>query len=343
MTPLAPHLAAFLNQRLAVERGASPHTCDSYAYAFQLLLVFAARKLASTPSQLSLEALDAPLILDFLEHLERDRGNSVASRNARLAAIKSFMRFLEHRVPQALEQIRRVLAIPSKKTDGRLITTLGREQLQALLDAPSPTTRGGIRDRAMLHLAFAAGLRVSELVGLRLDDLSFEPFAVITVRGKGRRERRLPLWKETSTALRAWLAVRPGAPVPELFLNASGKPMTRWGFRYVLRKSRSTAVPRCPSLAQTRVFPHLLRHCCAMNILQATHDLRKVALWLGHAHVETSEIYTRADPTEKLDAIAGVLPPNLRRGRFRPPQKLLDSLKLTKGAKHYVEQTAPNA
>ena len=211
MTPLAPHLTAFLEQRLAVERGASPHTCDSYAYAFQLLLAYAADKLATAPSRLSIESLDAPLVLAFLEHLERERGNTAGSRNVRLAAIKSFMHFLEYRVPAALEQIRRVLAIPSKKTDSRLVATLTREQMQAVLDAPNPTTPDGTRDRAMLHLAFAAGLRVSELVGLRVDDLTFQPFGVIAVRGKGRRERTLPLWKETSTALRAWLAVRPRA------------------------------------------------------------------------------------------------------------------------------------
>jgi site-specific recombinase XerD len=327
MIALAPHLTAFLEQRLALERGASPHTCDSYAYAFQLLLAFAARTLATTPSRLSVESLDAPLVLAFLEYLERGRGNTAASRNARLAAIKAFMRFLEYRIPAALEQIRRVLAIPSKKTDSRLVATLTREQMQAVLDAPNPTRPSGIRDRAMLHLAFAAGLRVSELVGLRVDDLTFQPLAVIVVRGKGRRERTLPLWKETSTALRAWLAVRPQASTPELFLNASAEPMSRWGFRYLLRKYVATAAAQCPSLKQKRVSPHVLRHSCALNILKATHDLRKVALWLGHAHVETSEIYTRADPTEKLDAIAAVLPPNLRRGRFRPPDKLLASLR----------------
>jgi site-specific recombinase XerD len=327
MIALAPHLTAFLGQRLALERGASPHTCDSYAYAFQLFLAFAATTLATTPSQLSVESLDAPLVLAFLEHLEHERSNTPATRNARLAAIKAFMRFLEHRIPAVLEQIRQVLAIPSKKSESRLVATLTREQMQAVLNAPDPSRPSGIRDRAMLHLAFAAGLRVSELIGLRVDDLSFQPFAVIAVRGKGRRERTLPLWKKTSAALRAWLAVRPQAPTPELFLNASAEPMSRWGVRYLLRKHVATAATKCPSLTQKRVSPHVLRHSCAMNILQATHDLRKVALWLGHARVETSEIYTRADPTEKLDAIAAVLPPNLRRGRFRPPDKLLASLR----------------
>lgn len=278
MTPLAPHLTAFLQQRLRVERGASEHTCQSYCYAFQLLLSFASDKLKAAPSALSLEQLDAPLVLAFLEHLERVRGNSPQSRNVRLAAIKSFMRFVEHRVPPALEQVRRVLAIPSKKSDCRLVGYLIRDEIQAVLDAPDPTRRSGIRDRAMLHLAFAAGLRVSELVGLRRDELTFESHAVIRVRGKGRRERTLPLWKETSAALRAWLKVRGDAGPPELFLNDRGEPMTRSGFEYVLEKHAAVASSKVPSIAKKRISPHVLRHSCAMNILQATHDIRKVAV-----------------------------------------------------------------
>ena len=327
MTPLAPHLTAFFQQRLAVERGASEHTSDTYAYAFQLLLEFASDKLKTTPSQLQLEQLDAPLVLAFLEHLETTRGNSAATRNARLAAIKSFVHFVEHRVPSVLDQVRRLLAIPGKKTDSRLVGHLTRDQMQALLDAPNPTTRSGIRDRAMLHLAFAAGLRVSELVGLRLDDLTFQSHAVVRVLGKGRRERSLPLWKETSVALRAWLTVRGDIPILELFPSARGEAMTRWGFEYILDKHLAAAAVKCPSLKDTRVSPHVLRHSCAMNILQATRDVRKVALWLGHARLQTSEIYIRADPTEKLDAIEAVVPPSLRRGRFRAPDKLLATLK----------------
>jgi len=335
MTPLAPHLTAFLRHRLAVERGASPHTCDSYAYAFLLLLDFAGKKLRTAPSRLHLEQLDSPLILAFLEHLEHERGNSAGSRNARLAAIRSFFRFVEHRVPSALEQVRQILAIPAKKTDSRLVHHLARDPMQALLDAPVPTTRAGIRDRAMLHLAVAAGLRVSELVGLRLDELSFGPRAVVRVRGKGRRERVLPLWKETSAALRAWLAVRGDCRAPELFLNARCGAMTRWGFAYVLHKHTAAATARCPLLAAKHVSPHVLRHSCAMNILQATHDLRKVALWLGHAGIETTEVYTRADPTEKLETLDAASAPALRRGRFNVPDKLIAALRAPADPEHY--------
>lgn len=327
MTPIAPHITAFLRERLPVDRGASEHTCESYAYAFQLLFAFASTRLHIAPVDLQLEQIDAPLVLAFLAHLETVRGNAPGSRNVRLAAIKSFMRFLEHRVPAALDQIRRILAIPSKKTDSRLIPYLVREQMQAVLDAPDPTTRQGVRDRAMLHVAFAAGLRVSELVDLRIDDLTFQPRPAILVRGKGRKERALPLWKETATTLRRWLALRGNASTPELFLNARGEAMTRAGFAYILDKHVDAAAKRCPSLRDLRASPHVLRHTCAMLTLQATRDIRKVALWLGHARVQTTEVYVRADPTQKLDAIELVTPPGLRRGRFRPSDRFIASLR----------------
>jgi len=235
MIPIAPHITAFLQQRLPVERGASGNTCDSYAYAFKLLFVFASDCLKIPPSRLHLEHIDAPLVVNFLSHLETTRGNGAGSRNVRLAAIKSFMRYMEYRIPSALEQIQRILAIPAKKTDTRLVKHLTLEEMQSILDAPDPTLRDGIRDRAMFHLGFAGGLRVSELVGLRLEDLKFQPQPSVLIRGKGRKQRCLPLWKETASALRAWVSVRAEVLVPELFLNARSEPMTRSGFEYILR------------------------------------------------------------------------------------------------------------
>ncbi|MBC8379270.1 MAG: tyrosine-type recombinase/integrase [Planctomycetes bacterium] len=245
MTPIASHITVFLQQFLPVECGASVNTCESYAYAFKLFFEYASNCLKITPSQLHLEQLDAPLIVNFLNYLETERGNGPNSRNIRLAAIKSFMHFMEYRVPTALEQIRRILAIPSKKADSRLVRHLTVEEMQAILNAPEPTNRVGIRDRAMLHLCFAGGLRVSELIGLRIDDLNLQPNASVLVHGKGRRERCLPLWKETASALRAWLAVRGTVLVPELFVNAHGLPMTRSGFEYILRKHARIAANHC--------------------------------------------------------------------------------------------------
>jgi site-specific recombinase XerD len=213
-----------------------------------------------------------------------------------------------------------------KKTDTRLVRHLNTEEIQALLDAPEPTDWSGIRDRAMLHLCFAAGLRVSELTGLRLEDLSLQPRTSIIVHGKGRRERCLPLWKQTVAALRAWLAVRGMVAVPELFLNARREPLSRAGFEYILEKYVLAATARCPSLATKRISPHVLRHSCALTVLEATKDLRKVSLWLGHANMQTTEMYTRVDPSIKLEALEAITPPKLRSGRFRASDKLIATL-----------------
>jgi len=326
MTALAPHVSAFFHERLTLERRASANTCDSYAYAFKLLLDYASKRLKIAPSRLELEQLDAPLVVGFLHHLETARSNSANSRNVRLAAVKSFMRFMQYRVPSALEQIQRILAIPMKKTDTRLVRHLSAQEIQALLDAPKPVDWPGVRDRAMLHLCFAAGLRVSELTGLRLDNVALQPHASIVVHGKGRKERCLPLWKQTAAALRAWLAVRGSVRAPELFVNARREPMSRAGFEYILQKYVRVARERCPSLATKRVSPHVLRHSCALTVLEATKDIRKVSLWLGHANMQTTEMYTRADPSIKLEALNAATAPHLRSGRFRATDRLIASL-----------------
>jgi integrase/recombinase XerD len=337
MTTLAPQLSSFLREHLPKERGASQHTCEAYAQSFQLLLGFAARRLKIKPSKIEIERLDAPLILAFLEHLEKKRGNSARTRNARLAAINSFFRFLEYRVPSCLDQARRIHAIPMKKTDQALVGYLTRDELQALLDAPDTSTVSGIRDRAMLHLTFAAGLRVSELVGLQLDQIDRQDVSTVHIMGKGRRERILPLWKQTAAALKAWLKVRPASTAPELFLNARGQAMTRDGFEYILAKHVATASRAIPSIGRKRVSPHVLRHTCAMHTLQATRDVRKVSLWLGHAGLESTEVYLRADPTEKLEALTAMTPPMLKPGRFRAPDKLLAMLSTAGRKPNYAE------
>ncbi len=326
MTVIAPHITSFFQQHLPTERGASAHTVDSYAYTFKMLLEYASDQFEIPPSQLALEQIDASLVVRFLHYLETVRHNGPSSRNVRLAAIKSFMHFMEYREPAALEQIRRILAIPPKKSETRLVKHLSAAEMQAILDAPSPVDRSGNRDRAMLHLCFAAGLRVSELVNLRLEDVELQPQASILVHGKGRRQRCLPLWKVTTAALRAWLAVRGKVPVPELFLNARGQPMTRSGFEYILEKHTQAAAKHCPSLSSKRVSPHVLRHTCALTVLEATKDLRKVSLWLGHAHMQTTEMYTRADPSVKLESLEAMIAPSLRSGRFKATDKLIASL-----------------
>lgn len=328
MSHLAQYLSEFLREYLPCERRASPHTCETYAYTFQLLVCFAAGKTKQLPSKLEIEQINASLIVEFLNDLETTRGNSPRTRNARSAAIKAFFRFLEYREVSYLEQSRRIHAIPMKKTDEKLIGHLTRNEIQALLDSPDLSTASGIRDRTMLHLCFAAGLRVSELVGLLLSQLELSPHPMIHVIGKGRRERVLPLWKETASILKEWITIRPAnAMTPELFLNAQGRAMTRSGFEYILSKHVKQAALKQPSLAEKRISPHTLRHTCAMHTLQATHDIRKVSLWLGHADLKSTEVYLRADPSEKLEALTQTLPPSVKRGKFKAPDQLLAMLK----------------
>ena len=326
MTQLAPHLTTFLREHLPRERRASIHTCDAYAYSFQLLLKFTAQRLGKRPCLLKIEDIDVPTILAFLEHVEEVRGNKPRSRNARLAAVKSFFRYLEHRVPTALDQALRVHAIPMKKIDEALVASLSRAEVQALLDAPDRRTPSGIRDRAMLHLAFAGGLRVSELVGLSLEQFDGRSPASIHIIGKGRRERVLPLWQETVAAIRAWIAVRPKNGDTALFLNNDCRTMTRSGFEYILTKHAAAAAKVVPSLRGKSISPHVLRHSCAMHMLQATRDIRKVALWLGHASLQSTEIYLRADPAEKLEMLDALAPLGIKPGKFRPPDKLIAML-----------------
>jgi integrase/recombinase XerD len=326
MTLLAPLITSFLRDHMPRQRGYSLHSCETYAYSFRLLFTFAAERLHTKPSQLHIEQLDADLVTDFLGHIEHERGNGATTRNLRLAAIKTFMRYVEYQVPSALEQISRIHAIPTKRHGQALIRHLAMDEVRAILNAPDLTTRLGIRDRAMMHLCFAAGLRVSELVEAMTANLCLQRTPSLLVKGKGRKERCLPLWKETAADLRAWLAVRGDVRVPELFVNAEGAAMTRAGFEYVLDKHAHTAAKKCSSLRARSVTPHQLRHSCAVIMLQATHDIRKVALWLGHADIRTTEVYLRMDPTEKLEAVEAVIPPELRRGRFKAPDALIASL-----------------
>jgi site-specific recombinase XerD len=261
MTPLAPLVTTFFRSHLTAEKGVSKNTIASYSYAFKFLCRYVSDRLGKSPSALSLEDLRAGILRDFLEYLERDNGNTPRTRNLRLTAIRSFMKYVEYEVPAALEQVRRIMAITNKRAEERLISHLTKEEMKAVLDAPDPATRHGIRDQAMLYLAFAAGLRVSELVGLRLEEVELgSPYPSILVRGKGRTQRRLPLWKEATRALRAWLAVRGTASSPEVFLNARGEALTTSGFTYIVKKHARAATQQCRTLGSKRISPHVLRH-----------------------------------------------------------------------------------
>ena len=328
MTYLAPHLETYLRVHLPRDLRASVHTRASYAQSFLQFGSFAATRLSTEPSQIALEQLSVQLVLDFLDSLEKERENSIRTRNLRLVAVKSFFRYMEYRDASCLELSRQIHAIPSKRFELRLIEYLDQEEMQALLDTPDTSTTNGVRDRAMLHLAYAAGLRVSELVGLRCVDLG-RNLETVHVLGKGRRERVLPLWNETRSVLQDWLDIRSCSTVDRVFLNARGRPMSRHGFAHRLELHASVAKRKMPSMAQKNVTPHVLRHSCAMNTYKATKgDVRKVSIMLGHLGLKSTEMYVRTDALERLEVLDARTAPQLRRGRFDDaPDRLTTMLK----------------
>ena len=326
MTDLAPHLTTFLQEHLPRERNFSRHTIQSYTECFKLLVLHAAEQLKTRPCALMVEHFTVSLLVAFLESLEKDRNNSVGTRNIRLAAIKSFFRYLEYRVPGCLDLALQVRAIPQKRADKPLIDWLDSAEMQAILDAPDTTTVAGLRDRAMLYVCYAAGLRVSELTALTLDSPSNPQLETIRILGKGRRERELPLWTEVRTVLQQWLDVRPPVNNRYLFLNARGRAMSTDGFAYRLDLHVATAAKSMASLNDKRITPHVIRHATAMGILHATGDIRSVALWLGHADIKTTEMYLRASPAEKLAILNANTPPSIRPGKFPGAKNSLMSL-----------------
>lgn len=323
MSALAPILEAFFTDRLVRQRHASPHTIAAYRDAWRLLLRFAATDLATAPSKLKLDDLDAPLIARFLEHLERDRANSARSRNARLSAIHALFRYaaLEH--PDRAAVIARVLAIPPKRGPRGLVTFISDVEVDALLAAPDRATWTGRRDHALLALAVQTGLRASELTGLRCADLNLAQGAHVNCQGKGRKQRITPLTKAIVVVLRAWLVERAGTPDTPVFPTRTGRPLSRDALAQRLATHVATATSACPSLGEKHITPHTLRHTAAMRLLHAGVDTTVIALWLGHEQIDTTNIYIHADLALKERALARTTPAGVRPGRYRPPDKLL--------------------
>lgn len=323
MSALAPTLQAFFTERLITQRRASPHTIVSYRNTMRLLLEFAQKRLRTPAAQLDLGQLDAGLISAFLEHLEQDRENTVGTRNARLAAIRSLYRFASLRHPEHAALIARVLAIPPKRHDRTLITHLTDSEIDALLSAPDQSTWIGRRDRALFALAIETGLRVSELTGLRCGDTHLGTAAHIACHGKGRKDRITPLTKPTVAVLRSWLAERSGLPADPLFPTSRGAPLTRDAVARRLTKHRLSAACVCPTLRAKNVTPHVLRHTAAMRLLHAGVDTAVIAIWLGHESVETTQTYLHADLAIKERALARTTPSTITPGRYKPTDTLL--------------------
>lgn len=325
-TSLAPLLESFFTKRLMQQRQASPHTISSYRDTFRQLLKFVQRRLHKQPSQLNFEEIDAPLIVAFLDDLEKHQGLSVRSRNLRLTALHSFFRYAAFETPAHSAQIQRVLAIPTKRFTRDLVQFLTRAEVDALLAAPDQRTWSGRRDHAFLLLAVQTGLRLSEMTGLKREDLILGHGAHVRVVGKGRKERCTPLAKCTLAVLKTWLLEPQRGSGWVLFPSAKGERLSVHGVQYLLNKHRVTASKVCPSLEHKRVTVHRLRHTMAMDLLQAGVDRSVIALWLGHESVETTQVYLEATLTMKEQALARTTPPNRSAGRYQPGDQLLGFL-----------------
>ena len=320
MSMLAPTLQAFFTDRLTRQRNASPHTIAAYRDTQRLLLAFAQKRTGKQPCQLDLDDLDAPLIGAFLDHLEHERHNSIRTRNARLAAIRSLFHYaaLEH--PEHAETISRVLAIPPKHFERALITFLVEPEIDALLAAPDRDTWTGRRDHAMLLLAVQTGLRASELTALKCSDIHLGAGPHVSCLGKGRKHRVTPLTKQTVAVLLHRASRTPGPPrVP----TRTGRAPSSDALQRRLAEHTTTAALACPSMATKTISPHVLRHTAAMQLLHAGIDTSVIALWLGHEHVETTQIYLHADTALKEAALARTTPPDTPPGRYQPPDTLL--------------------
>jgi site-specific recombinase XerD len=320
---LAPTLEAFFSQRLITQKNASPHTVASYRDCLRLLLNFVHETTGTQPSKLRLDDLDAPVIGAFLNHLEQDRGLSVASRNTRLAAVHSLFRFAALRHPEHAALIQRVLAIPTKRAERAIVCFLTPPEVDALLASPDRSRATGRRDHALLVVAVQTGLRVSELVGLRRRDIQLGAGAHVRCRGKGRKDRSTPLTRQTVSIVRAYLAERGGTPDDPIFPGPRGAPLSRDAVRRLVERHTATAAQSCHSLTSKKTSPHVLRHTAAMRLLESGCDLATISLWLGHENPRTSQIYLHAHLALKERALARTAPPHNKPGRYQPPDRIL--------------------
>ena len=323
MTLVAPTMQSFFTDRLVKQRRVSPRTIAVYRDTMRLLVTFTQQRTGRPPNKLDWADLDAAMITAFLEHLEQDRANSTRTRNLRLTAIRSLFAYAALRHPEHAGLIQQVLAIPSKRFDKPTIAFLTAPQIDALVNTPDLTRWEGRRDRALLLTAVQTGLRVSELIGLNCADLTLGTGAAVTCLGKGRRHRAVPLTAPTEAVLKVWTNERAGRPDEPLFPTRTGRRLSSDAVQRLVRKHAIAAAANCPSLRADQIHPHVLRHSCAMTLLQAGVDTAVIALWLGHADIRSTHTYLHADMTIKQRALDRTTPIHSPPGRFKPADNLL--------------------
>ena len=312
---LAPFIKRFFSHYLPIQKGLSINTLSSYRDAIKLLLCYGADSLKKSVDELMAEDLTESLVLSFLDHVEKKRNCTVRTRNIRLAAIRSLFAFIAREEPVLMVQCQQVRMIPLKRTAHKTVEYLEEKELQAVLDSIDINSRTGIRDRALLMLLYTTGARVSEIANLKLDDLRLTDTAQVHLLAKGQKHRSCPLWLETVTALEAYLKQRrPNQiDIQQVFLNANGDPITRFGIRHITRKYGIKAQIKCPSIKAKPVNPHTLRHTAAMHLLRSGNDIHMVSYWLGHAHIDTTHIYTEIDMDMKRKMLEKADAPKIRK------------------------------
>ena len=322
---LANHLESFFRQYLGAQKQASPTTIATYRDGLRLFLVFAAEQTGKTPNRLTLDDLDRDRVLTFLDHLERERGNTTRTRNARLAAIRSFFKHVACRDPAAMEIATRILAIPGKRMTKRVLTYLREEELATLLAVMDRTVPSGRRDHALLLFKARTGSRVSEAIGVCPADLRLDRPCQVLLRGKGSKERVVPLANDLAGLLKALLQIKgqPGGEATPILRNVRGKGLTRFGVLHILRRNIAVAVSKLPTLAQRAISPHTLRHTAAMHLLQAGVDLTTIRSWLGHVAVQTTNEFVEADVEMKRMALEKCHDPEVTPVRYRPTDEVL--------------------
>ena len=326
-TDFASLCQSFFSKRLISQRKASPHTVSAYAQTFRLLMAFAQKRLGVAPSKLSLAKLDAPFIAAFLDDLEKKRSNGARSRNARLASLRSFYHYAAMEVPEHAGLIQRVLAIPYKRLARRLVAYLDRPEIEAILGNVDQSTWVGRRNHALLLMLVQTGLRLSEITGLKQKDLALGHGPHVRCEGKGRKERCTPLTKPLVSVLKAWVKEQGGDPSDFLFPNSNGGRLSADAVQHVVAKHVAAARRDCPSLADKRITPHVLRHTAAMELLQAGVDRALIAIWLGHESLDTTQIYLDANLQLKEAILAKITPLQNQPGRYRPGDQLMNYLK----------------
>ena len=320
---IAPLVQTFFTHHLVCQRRASLQTVASYRDTFRLLIQHRSEVTGRKPSDLTVEDLQASAILEFLDSIERNRGNSIQTRNARLAAIRSFFRMVALREPDRIDLAAQVLAIPVKRADRRLISYLTRPEMDAIIATPDTKTWIGRRDYALLLTLYNTGARITEVLTLRQQNLAFGATSLLHLKGKGRKERSVPLWPTTSRTLRAWVADCGDRSDRILFPSARGGPLSTDGATYILRQAVQRALPVCPTLKTKNISPHVIRHTTAMHLLQSGVDITVIALWLGHESLDTTHMYVQADLTTTEKALGKLKPVEGSFPRFRPDDALL--------------------